>query len=887
MKKLLLLLLSASVGAVPSMFADAINTPLSGNILLSDLTGGLSVKHSKKERTNVASIAKASGYVPNDDAPAVVSDFNVIPDADGKLEVAISFNAPSLTYGGSELTEIRTIELLRNNRVVTYFDGIRPGEPVKFTDKPSDNGYYNYEVSVSNGYGWSETVSKNVFVGLAVPVATTDVKLVENEDGIVTVSWEPVTQDITGAALDSSEVTYKLLRYNSTSSVILAENISDTTWTGRAIEDGEQEIIQIVVYPVSSVGVGNGCASNMAPIGTPLTSYKESFADGFLSYSLGLEILNEGSAAYRPQWFLADDNEFDDAFSCDNDNGFTYMKAYYVNDRCAFFSQKIDLSAVPNPAMSFWTFNIIGSDKAPDENIIELQVRKAGDTEYTTLKTVTLYELGGDVAGWYPVKVNMGEFANQVVQFRMVAEVINYDMVLIDNIELYSLYDHDLKLETEMPHKVTAGESFTATAVVTNDGANESGSANVVLYVDGVEKARTEIGPLSVDATTIVSFPIDVHTLAVEPLVVKIAVEYEEDNYKANNESETVVDVSLSTLKAIDDLKGELDGNTVTLEWTEPVFDVIDGSVTEDFESYDSWSKQIEGWTILDIDGEVVGGIGGVDIPGIPRNPASFFIFDATADESKFQAHSGTKFLGSLFNNDYTKASDDWLISPLLNGDEQTISFWAKSYYPAYGESMEFLYSTTGNSPEDFKMVSREEGISGDWTLYEYVLPKGASHFAIRGISKDCYMLMIDDITYQPEGYGAAPEILGYNVWRDNQKINENVLKQPGYVDYEVEKGLHKYVVTIVYPRGESAASNVVEIQNGQVVGVESVMTGSKVSVVGRTILIDGIDNEAVFVSSINGLCIHSGNGNAAISVEVPGIYLVKVGNEVIKVIVK
>ena len=68
-------------------------------------------------------------------------------------------------------------------------------------------------------------------------------------------------------------------------------------------------------------------------------------------------------------------------------------------------------------------------------------------------------------------------------------------------------------------------------------------------------------------------------------------------------------------------------------------------------------------------------------------------------DEEEFMAHSGKQFL-ACFGADPEEPvnvgdvrNDDWLISPMLSGDAQTISFYARSLDP-YG------------SPETFEVLA-------------------------------------------------------------------------------------------------------------------------------------------------------------------------------------
>ena len=55
-------------------------------------------------------------------------------------------------------------------------------------------------------------------------------------------------------------------------------------------------------------------------------------------------------------------------------------------------------------------------------------------------------------------------------------------------------------------------------------------------------------------------------------------------------------------------------------------------------------------------------------------------------------------------------------------------------------------------------------------------------------------------------------DLLGYNVFRDDVKINDNVLSSTSFVDVNLVNGTYNYYATAVYDDGESGASNAVDV---------------------------------------------------------------------------
>ncbi|MCI7044830.1 MAG: choice-of-anchor J domain-containing protein, partial [Prevotella sp.] len=267
----------------------------------------------------------------------------------------------------------------------------------------------------------------------------------------------------------------------------------------------------------------------------------------------------------------------------------------------------------------------------------------------------------------------------------------------------------------------------------------------------------------------------------------------------------------------------------------------------------------------------------------------AYIVMDASHDgfNQSFAAHSGNKYLGSFAAT--TGPNNDWMISPELSGDAQTISFWAKTYTLQYGaESFEVLYSTTGKAVEDFTLVEAVDQVPNEWTEYSYNLPAGAKYFAIRCTSNDKFIFLVDDVTYVPANAAQQElSLIGYNVYRDGVKVNAEPVAEPSFIDATAAEGSHTYVVTVVYDKGESKASNavVVEVTTGiNTVSGKNIIVASGKRFIGLTNA-EGMD---VIITNADGRTVFSGNveNSATISVA-PGTYIVKVGNTIVKALVK
>ena len=242
--------------------------------------------------------------------------------------------------------------------------------------------------------------------------------------------------------------------------------------------------------------------------------------------------------------------------------------------------------------------------------------------------------------------------------------------------------------------------------------------------------------------------------------------------------------------------------------------------ITEDFEGYTPFIiDSIGDWTVIDGDGGKT-----LNSPVIPTNyahkgePMAWQIFNTTEAgvvtethyDNVFESHSGVQYIMCTSNDDFYQKNDDWLISPRLDGKEQTISFFARTPSSASGADwIKVYYSTTDKHPDSFRQLGDEDhhAIWDGWgsEALTYNLPEGARYFAIRAVR--CFLyLMVDDITYRPyNGDEPVRTLVGYNVYRNGEKISSNPVSNNAFTDYDADTTKqNEYKVTAVYEEGES-----------------------------------------------------------------------------------
>lgn len=271
---------------------------------------------------------------------------------------------------------------------------------------------------------------------------------------------------------------------------------------------------------------------------------------------------------------------------------------------------------------------------------------------------------------------------------------------------------------------------------------------------------------------------------------------------------------------------------TVQLTWISP--EPTDGYF-DDFESHEDFAVNSAGnigWSYIDADNKSTYTWQACTFPTqgqkmafVVMNP--WMTSPAVNENPDYQPYSGKKMLVDFCAVD--AQNNDYIISPELNFDQDfQISFMARSYKVSDNIAAERIrvgYSTTGRQPSDFKYVNDGPYVElpAEWTLVKYTIPKEAKYVTVNCVSDDAFMLMIDDIfvgtnQVRPGSAvakaAAANPLVGFNVYRDGQKVNQLPVDQIRYTDTVDDYGSYNYTVTAVYKDGtESAQSQPLSVE--------------------------------------------------------------------------
>lgn len=827
----------------------------------------------------------------NPDAPGYGS-MTITDDPDRKLLATLKINGPDKSVGGSTLKSISKYEVYRDEKLVKTIENPGVGATVSYTDEVPFCGDYKYAVVSYNENGKGRELRDWVYVGVGKPDKIKSISVLEQpgDDGIVDVSWTAPTVDVNGRSLPTDSVFYdvvmdgkwRITKGSSATSVTVKLNREDYI---------PQQFKYFYVEPYTSAGSNRDgrIYSEMVPVGAPKTlPFTETVPNGGVQNNWAL------SGAYN-KWQPYNSVGTPQCYPQDNDGGLWGWIPAVAGDQALLMTGKILITG-ENPTASFYYRAI-----ADSKNEIHLVYRELGQKEWKTLHKLKLNETGKD--DWVREFVPLNEINGKKVQlgFGGIAEDTRY-LICIDNIYVGEIVTYDAAIaDSDAPTKTKPGEPVAVRATVENKGFKDLDDIAISLIRGDKTVAKIENYQLPVGARTEVELTDNTVDLFTEStLNYYIQIQSSKDQVASNNYTPVYnVNVILPKTPVITDLTAADKTAGVTLTWTQP--NIASGNpdniVTEDFEDYKTWDIDRAGdWTFYDVDKRGTVGIGGVSIPNLHK-PMAYMVFENSKLNYTYKSHAnGRKYLASFCSSadkDGTISNDNWLVSPKLSGVAQNVSFWAKTYNDYYGEEeFEFLYSTTDNKVGSFKKlggasVPMNEALTENgqpWTGYSYDVPAGTRYFAIRHISKDGFIFMLDDITYNAGG--GDIKLLGYNVYRDGKKINDALVAEPTYVDKTAEKGTHKYYVTSVYDLGESDLSNMASVDASS---VDELAYGLDIRTSNLAIIINGADGNNVAVTTVDGKVIENTIANGTLTVGVPtvGVYVVIVDNKPYKVIVK
>ena len=767
----------------------------------------------------------------DDNTPAAPT-MSVTPDASGVLKATVNVKAPTKTNTGANIQgKINKIDLYRDGDLAYTWTNVDPGATLTITDTPSKDGNHFYFALPYNDNGQGERSDKvTAFVGEDEPADLENVKVSAETATSFTMNWDTV-KGATGNYINTADVTYDVVSLKVewlwgmypyfVEDQVMATVKGDTKATiNYEVDKGEQD------YKYFGVK-----ATVKGKESDPTMSYARVYVGA--PYELPIEETMANGYLYNI-WFQGASTNLGGSSDGSGDRfALALNSSSEENPVATLESGKVNLN---NSSNAMLIFDAKRGTSSTDK-ITVYNISPAGAT--TDIATVTL----GNQYQTYKVKLTDNL---KYERWNRLGLRVGFDApettVLIDNIRIVSPLDNDLQLSVEMPETVKVGAKASIKAKVRNTGENQASGYTLTVTADNKTILEETVAE-ALDCYNEKVFNIDLPTTIFhsdKDINVAASLAYTADGNKDDNEFSGTIFVEGTEAEAPGNVAAtDLGDGDVKVEWTEPA--TYSETFVEDVESYtdfdtgglnkDVHTGKIGEWTVYDGNQGLSGyNIENVTIPNLAKNNAWIVMNPSSSKNSQdlspyYAPHSGKKFfLSSCVSQPENNpdATDHWLISPELSGMSQTVSFVARELTTEYGpEKIEVLYSTTTTDPANFVSVGTANVDQDDWMEFSYNLPEGTKYFALRHVSRDIFIVFVDDITFSVDG----GELVKYNLYLDEalvasvDKAGEMITLDTRAIDNlkdglshtinKVQTGTHLIAVTALYANGKESSPNV------------------------------------------------------------------------------
>lgn len=846
-----------------------------------------SIAHNWRLTIDNISMAEVDGNVP-----ASVSDLKVTPAGKGALSAVISCKAPTLDSRGKELHDSMSVSLYRNQEEspLHVFADVAPGAELSWTDDSmTESDVYSYSAVASNDAGEGVAARTSAFIGMDIPGAVTDLRAVEDAEGIVTLSWNAPAVGAHGGYFNPEGMTYRIVR--SLDAKTLAEACTETAFVDNTLDLRAQNLFYYLVTPYVGETKGQYANTDLNGVFGPaiVAPMTETFPNASISNYPWLSE-SDGSVYL---WSLETQGIGPDTSDQNGDDGLVMMYSTELSAGITgdFSSPKVDISALENPALTFWFYHSQLDGENPDDSERMTVAVMADGGAFIPVEGFEVARNDGST-GWKRHALDLKPYKDsRYIRVLFRAQSKGLANLMLDNIVIADIQATDVEASAlEGPIRVAKGLPIEYSVTVSNSGSDAAQGVAVALSFAGVELAKASVGTLAPGEMKTVPMTVSFAANGKGNLVMTVSAD--SDARDDNNSSLLAVEVVDPVIPAPAGLTAVPFNGNVHLEWLDP-YDRA--AFTDDLESYEDWAiKGFGGYVMVDRDRANTYYIS-KDLDEYPNMvvPKAFQICNARKLGidvwNQGKPHSDDRMLMCIAAQDVP--NDDWLISPQLNGGAHTVSFWAKSFTtdetPA--ERMRVLYSNGSTNPDDFVPLHTAGYIEVPemWAEYSFVLPEGAKRFAINCVSENAFALFVDDISFNDMTV-ADLDVLGYEIFRNETPLKSD-LKENGYVDDSapVEEAL-TYKVRALYGDILSDFSESVEVRLSGVGAAGEDVTVRIISGPGYIDILDAAGRQAAVASPAGQLYFSGILEEDSFRLTLPsGLYIVNVEGRPAKLLVR
>lgn len=726
-------------------------------------------------------------------APDSVTALKAVCDPSGQLKATLTFNAPVNAINGNSLTKLDSIVVSRGNKVIDVMKDVAPGASYTVADLEAAQGTNKYTVTPYNENGIGRKREVSVYVGVDTPLAP-DMEA-EDRTTSVNLTWN-TPAGAAGGIIIPEDLTYTLLNVDDegylADTLAVVKNANSYEVTGLNTNEGDTQNFKMWAISASNAAGASKYGSASVIVGRP---YILPFHNSFKDATLENQFMSISRTTSDYKWSISSADAYDG-------DGGTLAFTSAVPATGYIGTGKISFAGAVHPRLLFH-YKATGSLPVKLSVSVEHKDGTVDAPVYTTdLSTSTSTDWQTAVAE-LPATLADEDFVLLHFNAEATEAMASTDVLYVDDINIIDPEQKDASVTLTAPESVTKGQTAEINVKATNEGIDDITGARVLVTVNNTVVADTTISKKLATLES-VELPLTYRTSTLDKasvLNVSASVTVDGDLVDDNNTASAAIEATAANVTEPSNLTAKRADKTVTLTWDAPASSAT--SVTDDFESYEPWSLTFGDWTTIDADQGLAGSL---TKSGSYTHQGEQFAFmdwqpgDIFSAGQGLDPHSGQKALVAVYQTDATGqdfvGADNWLISPRLSGNEQTISFWANNLQgDGYGnETFQILTSTTGNAQADFTQLGTDYTQSaGAWTQYTATLPAGTTYFAIHHVTPgdQAFLFMLDDITYETSD---AP--IAYNVYRDGAYIA--TVASPSYVDTD-DRAEHLYQVTAVY----------------------------------------------------------------------------------------